>query len=47
MQWWLENPADVPADIDGRIEWLYAWWARIDAWISVNRPVPGGARLRP
>jgi 1-acyl-sn-glycerol-3-phosphate acyltransferase len=41
MQWWLENPADIPADVDGRVEWLYSWWARIDAWISQHRVVPG------
>lgn len=40
MQWWLEPPENVPATSDGRIEWLYAWWARIDEWISENRPVP-------
>jgi 1-acyl-sn-glycerol-3-phosphate acyltransferase len=39
MQWWLETAADIPSDDDERIEWLYRWWARIDAWISENRPV--------
>jgi hypothetical protein len=40
MQWWLESPDDIPAEADQRIEWLYGWWARIDGWISENRPVP-------
>ena len=40
MQWWLENPADIPSDTDGRVEWLYSWWARIDAWISQHKAVP-------
>ncbi len=40
MQWWLEAPEDVPVTSEGRIEWLYAWWARIDEWISDNRPAP-------
>jgi 1-acyl-sn-glycerol-3-phosphate acyltransferase len=40
MQWWLEPPEDVPEGSDARIEWLYGWWARIDEWISENRPVP-------
>ncbi len=38
MQWWLETAADIPAGHDARIEWLYRWWARIDTWISENRP---------
>jgi 1-acyl-sn-glycerol-3-phosphate acyltransferase len=40
MHWWPENPLDIPTDEDGRIEWLYAWWARIDAWISQHRVNP-------
>jgi 1-acyl-sn-glycerol-3-phosphate acyltransferase len=39
MQWWLEPAHAVPAGADERIEWLYRWWARIDAWIADNRPV--------
>ena len=37
MQWWLEPASAVPAAPDERIEWLYHWWARIDAWIEENR----------
>ncbi len=40
MQWWLESPENIPADPEQRIEWLYGWWARIDGWISDNRPEP-------
>jgi hypothetical protein len=39
MQWWLEPVDAVPAGADDRVEWLYGWWARIDAWIEDNRPV--------
>jgi 1-acyl-sn-glycerol-3-phosphate acyltransferase len=39
MQWWLEPAAAVPVGADERIEWLYQWWGRIDAWISDHRPV--------
>jgi 1-acyl-sn-glycerol-3-phosphate acyltransferase len=38
MQWWLEPAAAVPTDSDERIEWLYQWWGRIDAWIGDHRP---------
>ena len=27
-----------PTDRDERIEWLFGWWERIDAWIEENRP---------
>src|SRR5439155_23632222 len=37
MQWWLEPASAVPAAPDERVEWLYHWWARIDAWIEENR----------
>jgi len=40
MQWWLEPPENVPAGGEEKVEWLYGWWSRIDAWISENRPVP-------
>jgi 1-acyl-sn-glycerol-3-phosphate acyltransferase len=40
MQWWLEAPDDVPVTAEGRIEWLYGWWAQIDEWITMNRPGP-------
>jgi 1-acyl-sn-glycerol-3-phosphate acyltransferase len=39
MQWWLDDRAAIPDGDDARIEWLYRWWARIDEWISENRPV--------
>jgi 1-acyl-sn-glycerol-3-phosphate acyltransferase len=39
MQWWLEPATAVPVGTDERIEWLYRWWGRIDAWISEQRPV--------
>ena len=39
MQWWLEPADAVPAGPDERVEWLYGWWARIDAWVAEHRPV--------
>ena len=31
--------SDIPVGRDERIEWLFGWWERIDAWIAENRPV--------
>lgn len=45
MRWWLENPAGIPSDIDGRVEWLYSCWARIDAWISGRKVMPAPAEI--
>jgi 1-acyl-sn-glycerol-3-phosphate acyltransferase len=38
MRWWKVPRADIPADRDERIDWLYGWWERIDRWINENRP---------
>lgn len=37
MHWWAVSPGEVPAGRQERIEWLYDWWHRIDAWIEENR----------
>ena len=39
MRWWQVSREDIPAGRDERIDWLYDWWARIDAWIDEHRPV--------
>jgi 1-acyl-sn-glycerol-3-phosphate acyltransferase len=39
MRWWRVSRAEIPADRDGQIDWLFGWWERIDAWIEENRPV--------
>jgi 1-acyl-sn-glycerol-3-phosphate acyltransferase len=43
-KWWRVPAADVPrsADRDSQERWLYDWWARIDSWISENRPAGAG-----
>ncbi|WP_244930701.1 1-acyl-sn-glycerol-3-phosphate acyltransferase [Nocardioides sp. W7] len=38
MRWWQVPRAEIPEDRDERIDWLFAWWERIDAWIQQNRP---------
>ncbi|MBG0561830.1 1-acyl-sn-glycerol-3-phosphate acyltransferase [Actinoplanes aureus] len=42
MRFWSVPPEEVPAGEPERVEWLYDWWARIDAWIEENRPTPLG-----
>jgi 1-acyl-sn-glycerol-3-phosphate acyltransferase len=37
MRWWKVPRAEIPEDRDERIDWLYGWWERIDAWIEENR----------
>jgi 1-acyl-sn-glycerol-3-phosphate acyltransferase len=38
MRWWEVPRAEIPADRDERIDWLFGWWERIDAWIDDNKP---------
>jgi 1-acyl-sn-glycerol-3-phosphate acyltransferase len=40
MRWWRVARAEIPHDRDGRIDWLFGWWERIDAWIDENRTAP-------
>jgi 1-acyl-sn-glycerol-3-phosphate acyltransferase len=37
MRWWRVPRAEIPPDREGRIDWLFGWWERIDAWIEENR----------
>jgi 1-acyl-sn-glycerol-3-phosphate acyltransferase len=48
VKFWRVAAADVPTDRKGRIDWLYAQWEAIDAWIeSVKTPVVSEARPAP
>lgn len=38
MRWWQVPRAEIPADREARIDWLYGWWEEIDAWVEQNRP---------
>jgi 1-acyl-sn-glycerol-3-phosphate acyltransferase len=40
MRWWRVPRAEIPPDREGRIDWLFGWWERIDAWIEENRVAP-------
>lgn len=38
MRWWEVPRSEIPAGRDERIEWLYGWWERVDAWVAERRP---------
>ena len=49
-RWWRVPAANVPrsASRDTQVTWLYDWWQRIDAWITVENatpPAPAAAGL--
>lgn len=45
MRWWIVPASDVPEGDEARIDWLFAWWARIDDWIH-ERQVQNGVLPR-
>ena len=38
MRWWQVPREEIPAGRDERIEWLFGWWERIDAWVEDHKP---------
>jgi 1-acyl-sn-glycerol-3-phosphate acyltransferase len=46
MQWWQVPRAEIPADREAQIDWLYGWWERIDLWIGEHRAEDLPARRR-
>ncbi|MET7392247.1 1-acyl-sn-glycerol-3-phosphate acyltransferase [Dactylosporangium sp. NPDC005572] len=38
MRWWSVEPSEVPTGQQERVDWLYEWWAKIDAWIDRHGP---------
>jgi 1-acyl-sn-glycerol-3-phosphate acyltransferase len=43
-RWWRVPAGCVPRSVsrDAQVTWLYDWWARIDAWITAENPLPPG-----
>ena len=39
MRWWRVPREEIPTGRDAQIEWLFDWWAQIDAWVEQHRPV--------
>lgn len=38
MGWWRVPRSEIPASREDRIDWLFDWWQRIDAWVEEHRP---------
>ena len=38
MRWWVLPREEIPAGREERIEWLFDWWATVDAWVEEHRP---------
>ncbi|MCA1712072.1 MAG: 1-acyl-sn-glycerol-3-phosphate acyltransferase [Actinobacteria bacterium] len=36
LRWSFVPAADVPRDDDAQVDWLYGWWADMDAWIAAS-----------
>ena len=39
MRWWRVPREEIPEGREERIDWLFSWWERIDAWVDEHRPV--------
>jgi len=46
-RWWRVPHDEVPrtASHEAQLQWLYAWWERIDQWITENRPADSPAPI--
>jgi hypothetical protein len=38
MRWWQVSRDEIPVGREARIDWLFAWWERIDEWVAEHRP---------
>jgi 1-acyl-sn-glycerol-3-phosphate acyltransferase len=38
MRWWRVPREEIPTGREAQIDWLFDWWARIDAWVEEHRP---------
>lgn len=36
-RYWRIPPSEVPPEGQARIDWLFGWWATIDAWVAAHR----------
>jgi hypothetical protein len=36
LRWTFVPAAEVPREPQAQLDWLYAWWADMDAWIAAS-----------
>ncbi len=36
VRMWHEPASAIPADHDARIDWLFGWWRKLDAWVDAQ-----------
>jgi len=48
-RWWRVPAAEVRGTGGGqaKVDWLYDWWQRIDAWITEQHAGPAGSFPQP
>ncbi|MBO2447884.1 1-acyl-sn-glycerol-3-phosphate acyltransferase [Actinomadura barringtoniae] len=44
--WWRIPAEDVPVGREARLDWLYAQWEQVDAWIGAQHTGTGGGQRR-
>jgi 1-acyl-sn-glycerol-3-phosphate acyltransferase len=37
MRWWQVPARQVPRDREAQVDWLFAWWERVDEWIAARK----------
>ena len=37
VELWLVSAEEIPEGTDARIDWLFRWWAQLDAWVASRR----------
>jgi hypothetical protein len=36
IELWLVPAEEIPADAQGRIDWLFSWWTTLDEWVDAR-----------
>jgi 1-acyl-sn-glycerol-3-phosphate acyltransferase len=47
MRWWSVDRHEIPTGRAERIDWLFDWWSRIDAWIDEHQDDSISGREKP
>jgi 1-acyl-sn-glycerol-3-phosphate acyltransferase len=47
LRLWVVGADEIPTEHDARIDWLFAWWRTLDAWVGERRAAPEEFRHSP